>query len=121
MLRIALASIFVIAAATSAPGQDPTQVDAKHYKVILENEQVRVLRIHYGRGEKSVMHDHPAAVAVFLSDQKVRFTTPDGKAVEDAAKAGEAVWHDAGKHLPENIGEGPLDVVLVELKRGGSR
>jgi hypothetical protein len=40
-------------------------VDPKHYKVELENEQVRVLRINYGAHEKSVMHSHPNSVAIF--------------------------------------------------------
>ena len=45
--------------------QDPVKVDPKHYKVEAENKQVRVLRISYGPHEKSVMHGHPATVAVF--------------------------------------------------------
>src|SRR5262245_9840531 len=31
---------------------DPARVDSEHYKVALENEYVRVLRIHYGPREK---------------------------------------------------------------------
>ena len=47
---------------------DPVKVDPQHYKVEFENERVRVLRIKYGAGEKSVMHSHPEAIAVFLTD-----------------------------------------------------
>ncbi|RMF59352.1 MAG: hypothetical protein D6748_06625, partial [Calditrichaeota bacterium] len=47
--------------------QDPTVVDAMHYQVIFENDQVRVLRINYGPYEKSVMHYHPEGVAVFMN------------------------------------------------------
>ena len=56
---------------------DPVKVDPKHYKVEFENESVRVLRISYGPGEKSVMHNHPNAVAVYLTDGMTRMTTPD--------------------------------------------
>ena len=42
-------------AALPLAAQDPVKVDPKHYKVELENAQVRVLRIHYGPHEKSVM------------------------------------------------------------------
>ena len=49
---------------------DPVKVDAKHYKVEFENESVRVLRISYAPGEKSVMHYHPNAVAVYLTTAK---------------------------------------------------
>jgi quercetin dioxygenase-like cupin family protein len=102
--------------AAPAYAQDAVKVDPKHYKVELENEQVRVLRIHYGPGEKSVMHSHPASVAVFLTDGKVKFTTPDGKTQEAAAKAGEVQWEPAGPHLPENVGAKAFDLILVELK-----
>jgi len=96
--------------------QDPVKVDPKHYKVESENAQVRVLRIHYGPHEKSVMHSHPAGVATFLTDSKFKFTMPDGKTEERGGKAGEAVWSNAETHLPENVGDKPADVILVELK-----
>jgi hypothetical protein len=102
---------------TSASAQDPVKVDPKHYKVEFENDQVRVLRIHYGVGEKSVMHSHPDNVAVFLDDQTAKFTYPDGRSEEETGKAGQTAWGKAGAHLPENVGKGPMDVILVELKR----
>ena len=80
------------------------------------NEQVRVLRISYAPGEKSVMHEHPASVAVFLTDGQVRFTLPDGKTVDVPAKAGATVFNAAQKHLPENVGDKPFELLLVELK-----
>src|SRR6266436_6205833 len=101
---------------TPARAQDPVKVDPKHYKVEFENDQVRVLRIHYGVGEKSVMHNHPDSVAVFLVDQTAKFTYPDGTSEEGAGKAGQTMWEKAGAHLPENVGKGPIDLVLVELK-----
>ncbi len=69
---------------STAPGpqqaiQDPVKADPKHYKVELENDRVRVLRISYGPREKSVMHTHPDGIAVFLTENRARFTFPDGK------------------------------------------
>jgi quercetin dioxygenase-like cupin family protein len=103
-----------------ATAQDPIKVDAKHYKVEFENDRVRVLRITYGPHEKSVMHRHPANVAVFLTDGQTRFTMPDGRTQEAPVKAGSVQWSEAGKHLPENVGERPFEVILVELKTEGS-
>src|SRR4030095_17078580 len=94
---------------TGARAQDPVKLAPKHYKVEFENDQVRVLRIHYGVGEKSVMHDHPDSVAVFLVDQTAKFTRPDGKSEEGAGKAGQTMWEKAGAALPENGGRGPLE------------
>jgi quercetin dioxygenase-like cupin family protein len=84
--------------------------------VEFENAQVRVLRVQYGPHEKSVMHSHPAGVVVFMSDQQGRFTLPGGKSEDRSAKAGEVRWEPAETHLPENLGDKPLEVILVELK-----
>jgi quercetin dioxygenase-like cupin family protein len=98
--------------------QDPTKADPKHYKVEFENDKVRVLRITYGPGEKSVMHEHPDAFAVFLTDVKGKFTLPDGKTIDFAQKPGSTMWTPAGKHLPENTGNKSFELILVELKSG---
>jgi quercetin dioxygenase-like cupin family protein len=96
--------------------QDSTQVDAKHYTVISENDQVRILKVHYGPHEKSVMHSHPATVAVFLTDANAQFTFADGKTQTLTPKAGEAVYTAAMTHLPENTGDKGMDVIVIELK-----
>jgi beta-alanine degradation protein BauB len=96
--------------------QDAVKVDPKHYTVVSENDQVRILKVHYGAHEKSVMHSHPATVAVFLTDAKGQFAFPDGKKQEFTAKAGESQYEAAVTHLPENTGDNGMDVVVVELK-----
>lgn len=96
---------------------DPVKVDPKHYKVEFENESVRVLRISYGPGEKSVMHSHPNSVAVYLTDGTTRMTTPDGKSQDMPVKAGGTSWTPAGSHLPANVGGKAFQVLLVELKK----
>lgn len=110
---VAVALVF---AGNLVRGQDAVKVDPKHYKVEFENDQVRVLRIQYGPGEKSVMHGHPNTVQVFLTDCHVKFTFPDGKTEERDAKAGQAMWESSTKHLPENVGDKPLELILVEVK-----
>jgi quercetin dioxygenase-like cupin family protein len=99
-----------------AAAQDAVKVDPEHYKVETENAQVRVLRVHYGPHEKSVMHSHPAAVAVFLSDGAVRFTDANGKTQDTTVKKGQAMYTPAQIHDPENTGDTPFDLVLIELK-----
>jgi len=101
---------------SKARPKDPVKVDSKHYKVEAQNKQVRVLRVTYGPGEKSVMHGHPACVAVFLTENRGKFTFPDGKSTERSWKAGEAMIMPAENHLPENLSDKPLELVLVELK-----
>ena len=101
---------------TEVFGQDPTAVDTKHYTVVFENDQVRVLRISYGPGEESVMHEHPNGVAVFLTDGNTEMKLGDGTTIMDIRKSGEASWAPAGKHLPKSLGENKSELILVELK-----
>ena len=108
--------LLLVAVVEPAVAQDAVKVDPKHYKVEFENDQVRVLRITYGPHEKSVMHAHPANVAVFLTDGQGRFTLPDGKTQEVPFKAGTTQWDGGGKHQPENTSDKPFELVVVELK-----
>jgi quercetin dioxygenase-like cupin family protein len=96
---------------------DPVKVDPKHYRVEFENDRVRVLHVSYGPREKSVMHGHPDAVAVFLTDNHGRFSLPGGKTEERSWTAGQAMLTPAEEHLPENLTDKPLELVLIELKR----
>ena len=116
-----LAVATLLGSAGTMRAQDPVKVDPTHYKVVFENDQVRVLRIHYAPGEKSIMHSHPDAVAVFLEDITAKMTHPDGKSDEMSAKKGDAVFTPPATHQPENIGKGPLDLVLVELKKPAAK
>jgi len=110
------AVLLAMAFATPALAQDAVKADAKHYKVEFENAKVRVLRATYGPHEKSVMHSHPDAVAIYLTDGKVKFTFADGKTADNNGKAGTALWTPATTHLPENAGDKTFEVLVVELK-----
>ena len=114
--RVLLVCGVVCLFAVACCAQDPVKVDPKHYKVESENAKVRVLRIHYGAHEKSVMHHHPASVVIYLTDASTKMTTPDGKSQVIDGKAGDARYTDAGTHLPENVGDKDFDAILVELK-----
>jgi len=118
-MRVRLALYGVAACLCLAPllsAQDAVKVDPKHYTVVSENDRVRILKVHYGAHEKSVMHSHPATVAVFLTDAKGQFTFADGTKRDFAVKAGDAQYDAATTHLPENTGDAGMDVIVVELK-----
>jgi len=97
--------------------EDPVKVDPRHYKVDFENERVRVLRIKYGPGEKSIMHSHPESIAVFLTDAHHKFSYPDVRTEDIKADAGTVQHMDAFTHLPENLSTTPFEVIVIELKR----
>ena len=116
MRKFVLLAALLCLTGSVALAQDAAKVDPKHYKVEFENAQVRVLRIHYGAHEKSVMHHHPDSVVTFLTDAHVKFTLPDGTSTEHTVKAGDTQWTPAGTHLPENLGDTAMEGILVELK-----
>ena len=103
-------------AAAPAMAQDPVKADPKHFKVELDNDQVRVLRFKGGPHEKSPMHEHPNTVVVSLTEGHTRFTLPNGKTRETQGKAGNVVWNPAEKHASENLSDKPTEAILIELK-----
>ena len=116
-MRVALCGLLLcVCIVPVLSAQDATKVDPKHYTLVSENDQVRILRVHYGPHEKSVMHSHPAGVAVFLTDATNTFTFPDGKTQTMSVKAGDAMAITPVTHLPENTGNKGMDLILVELK-----
>src|SRR2546421_11372486 len=97
--------------------RDPVKLDSKHYKVELENSRVRVVRINYRAREKSVMHQHPPGIGIFLTDAHFKFTYPDGKVEDIKAKSGEFLWFEQlWEHLPENLSDKSAEVIYVEVK-----
>jgi quercetin dioxygenase-like cupin family protein len=117
MYRLLFSALFVLVIAVPAAlAQDATKVDPKHYKIEFQNSRVRIVRAHYGPHEKSVMHSHPDLVAIFQTDGRVKFTFPNGKTEEQDTKAGQALFIRAVKHLPENLTDNDMEVVLVEFK-----
>ncbi len=97
--------------------RDPVKLDSDRYKVELENDRIRVVRISYGPRERSVMHQHPPGLVVFLTDADFEFTCPDGKKENIQGKAGQFLWFgETWEHLPENLSDRRFEAVYVEPK-----
>ncbi len=111
-----LIAFLLLVAARPAQPQDVVKVSPETHSVILENAQVRVLDVHVKPGQKVAMHSHPAGILYYLSDAKLKITSPDGKTGEREVKAGTAVWSEAVTHAAENIGATELHEVQTELK-----
>ena len=62
------------------------------------------------------MHSQPATLAIFLTENRARFTFPSGKAEEWSWAAGQVMPIPAEEHLPENLTDKPLELLLIELK-----
>lgn len=114
-LGVLLAALVLVFTTKPTVAQDPAKVAPNVYKVLLENDRVRVLEVHAKPGEKIPMHSHPDYVVYPLGPAKVKFVTPDTTVVVEL-KAGEVSWHEAEKHAPEVIGTTEAHVLVVELK-----
>lgn len=115
-LSIPLITLFIFAMPI-VRAQDMVKVAPKNCKVLLENDQVRVVRVVLKPGEKLEMHSHPANIVYAFSSGKAKYTSPDGKTQERETKAGQAVWSDAVTHSAENVGAAETRVLVIELKK----
>ena len=95
---------------------DPMTTDPTHFKVLLDNERVRVLEFTAAAGDKIPMHWHPDYVTYSFNGGKSMFTYPKGKPVEAVSQAGEVRWHKAETHAGLNTGDTELHVLIVEIK-----
>lgn len=123
-----LAAHMALARAQSRPAiPEATAADPGNYRVEMENEFVRVVRVRYAAHSSGRMHAHPApgALIVPLTDQDVRVTGPDGSTREVHAKAGQPRWAAAtpGKdlstysaHQEENLSDRPFEILRIEPK-----
>jgi quercetin dioxygenase-like cupin family protein len=96
--------------------QDPVKVDPMRYRVELENEKVRVLRVRYGPHEKSVMHEHRPSIQINLTVAHLVVTYSDGRTESIEAKAGQVLLFPASERLPENLSDFPYEAIAIELK-----
>ncbi len=84
--------------------RDPTRVDPRHYKVEFENDQVRVLRVHYEAHDTGAEHEHILnRVVVYMNDQP-------------GAKADDVRISGAATHTEQNASDQPADRIAIELK-----
>lgn len=89
-------------------------------KVEFENDQIRVLRVHYAPHAKSPMHSHTGRLVVAITDTHTRATTADGKSNDASRRAGDTYWGDSVTHQGENLLDTPIEVIEIEVKRATS-
>ena len=96
--------------------QDMAQAAPKNAKVLLDNDQVRVIEVTVKPGETIPMHSHPANVVYFVTGGKTKTTLADGKVTETDHKAGDAIWSEPVTHSNKNVGTATTKALVIELK-----
>ena len=110
-----LASSALLCSAAT-PYKDALKIAPEVYKVVFENERVRVLSFVTEPGQKWPLHSHPDSVAVSLSDYSVRNVIPGKAPTERHSKLGDVRWIDATDHIGENSGPTQMRGLIIELK-----
>ncbi len=95
--------------------QDPTVTDPDKYKVVFENERVRVLEYKDRPGDRTSPHSHPDSVMYTLSSFERRLVQGE-REVDVQVPAGRTAWLGAQCHHGENTGTTDTHVIFVELK-----
>ncbi len=96
--------------------QDPVVTDSDKYKVIFENEYIRVLDYQDKPGEKTNKHRHPAFFLYALSPFKRNIHLEGGKIAVREFQTGDTIWSQEQIHIGENVGNTDTHALIVELK-----
>ena len=108
----------------------PDELDAliaspQHHKLLFENEFVRVLDTNIAPGEITNIHTHQfPSSSYFLSwshfiryDEKGKVLV-DSRTLSKIPSPGSDLWSEPlAPHALENIGDDPLHVISVEIKK----
>ena len=94
---------------------DPAATNPDHYKVVFENDRVRVLEYTDQPGDRTTPHQHPDSVMYTLSSFRRGLVSGDTER-EVEMTSGTTGWLPAQEHHGENIGETPTHVIFMELK-----
>ena len=98
-----------------AVSADPTHTDPDKYKVVFENDRIRVLEYRDKPGDRTSPHGHPDSVMYTLSSFQRRLIHGDQHR-DVQLEAGRVNWVSAQEHSGENIGTTDSHVIFVELK-----
>jgi quercetin dioxygenase-like cupin family protein len=102
---------------TATTALDPLKVSPNVYHLEFENDQVRVMRVHFAPHQSVPQHEHVLnRVVVYLTDQHSKLTKADGTVEDSAHKAGEVSWGGPVKHIEENVLGTAVEAIVVEFK-----
>jgi hypothetical protein len=122
--RALLAALPLLALADSASAQDAARVQPRAYRVVLENDRLRVLEFNSKPGMGvcgNGMHSHPPHLSVALSPAKAKVKLPDGKTIVAENRLGDVWWAEAETHEVENISGRNVRALIIELKPSAAK
>lgn len=98
---------------------DPVVTNPDLYRVVFENDAVRVLEYRDRPGDRTTPHEHPDSVMYTLSSFRRRLVSGEQQREVEIGE-GTASWLPAQEHSGENTGDTETHVIFVELKNGSA-
>ena len=117
--RQVLALLASLGVTRQALAQDATTTAPRSYRVVVDNDRVRVLEFKSRPGFGVCgdgMHSHPDHVTVSLTGAKLKVTSDDGKVTFKDIPAGTVFFAPAETHSAEIIGGLGTRSYIIELK-----
>ncbi len=106
----------VLCAGKIVLAQDPIEVGPTIYKLLFDNDRVRVMEITFKPGDTIAIHWHPDHVVTFVAGGTLKLTYPDGTSKEISGQAGQAFWIPSESHAAENVGTTEVKGIVIEIK-----
>jgi len=99
--------------------QDPVIAASNVYKkVVLDNENVRVIQVEFAPGEVAPWHQHPNHVVYVLAGGKIEITNKGKEAMVMDLNEGDAMYMPAVTHMAKNVGTTTIRLLVTEIKPG---
>jgi hypothetical protein len=96
---------------------DVLKVIPENYKLILDNQFVRVIEARVPPGTVEPPHRHMRGVSVCMTEYTIESrAVPDGEWVRSERKLGTVYWSDASLHQLRNVGKTTSHTIRIELK-----
>ena len=95
---------------------DPIHIDPRHFRLELENEHVRILRLHLGPKEETLESQFSMHVDIAVSDVHIGETYADGVTNQEYRASGSVSWNSKKLQSFVNLDARPLDATILELK-----
>lgn len=91
------------------------QAAPEHYRLLLQDESVRLIEFTIEPGERDDWHHHPHEAFYVIEGGTIRIELPDGEVIEANFEAGEVTSHGPWTHRVENIGDTSFRAIIFEV------
>lgn len=113
----AIVALFAWPAASQQDDQDVLKVIPENYKLLFENNFVRVIEARVPPGTEEKPHRHMRGVSICMTEYTVESRIlPDGQWVRSDRKHGTVYWSESSLHILRNVGKTTSHTIRVELK-----